>query len=541
MNKEVSANNKKLTFINDRIDHELISSISISTEKVNLYNYKGINVNKSKYDNKDLFAVDTNNFLLSEKDTSIEIYPTNKNVLIKNANKIKKENIESYESILDKRLNLGSYLNDNDYNNFFQKAELPLLFNNNNENFITMNDLSSYKDPYTDENTYIEEGNSNYSLASFDKERNELADMAITINSDNAEFNWLIMNYSLSNNCLGDFITFANSNIDSSLKPIEVKAETEANKEVKAKIDKENLSSEKKKDDENFTFTIDKNMWYSNGELMNSNYYLDSFSTLLPTISLSSIHINMSDWWGIDQFDKYKINSYQSSWYSSPCLYSCSCSCSCEGSNKYFDTDKSVETNQSYTQLLENDLFKNDSLENVSFKNNFVENDSLKNDLLKDDSLKNDSSKDNSFKDDFSTNDSFKNDSWKDNFLKEFPFKDDLIKNSLFKNNLMKYDSLEKFSLKNDLIKNNSLKNDLIKNNSLKNDLIKDNSLKNDSIKDNLLKNDLIKDNSLKNDYIKENYTIDSLTQKDNNSYKKPFNQEIREEITISNNTCISV
>ena len=487
MNKEVSANNKKLTFINDRIDPELITSISISTEKVNLYNYKGINVNKSKYDNKDLFAVDTNNFLLSEKDTSIEIYPTNKNVLIKNTNKIKKENIESYESILDKRLNLGSYLNDNDYNNFFQKAELPLLFNNNNENFITMNDFFSYKDPYTDENTYIEEENSNYSLVGFNKERNELADMAITINSDNAKFNWLTMNYSLSNNCLGDCITFTNSNIDSPLKPIEVKAETEASKEVKAKIDKENLSSEKKEDDKKFTFTLDKNMWYSNGELMNSNYYLDSFSTLLPTISLSSIHINMSDWWGIDQFDKYKINNYQSSWYSSP--YSCSCSsCTCDGSNKYFDinidTDKNIEVNKSYTQLLENDLFKNDSFKDNSLKNDFSENDSFKNNFAENDSLKDDS-----FKNDSLKNGSSKNDSWKDNLLKEFPFKNDLI--NLFKNNLVKYDSLEKFSLKNDLIK----------------------------------------DNSLKNDYIKENYTIDSLAQKDNNSYKKPFNQEIREEI----------
>lgn len=468
MNKEVSANNKKLTFINDRIDPELISkgvsSISINTEKVNLYNYKGINVNKSKYDNKDLFAVDTNNFLLSEKDTSIEIYPTNKNVLIKNTNKIKKENIESYESILDKRLNLGSYLNDNDYNNFFQKTELnylPLLFNNN-ENFITMNDFSSYKDPYTDENTYIEEGNNNYSLVSFNKERNELADMAITVNSDNAEFNWLTMNYSLSNNCLGDFITFTNN---SSLKS----------------ANKEDLSSKKKEEDEKFTFTLDKNMWYSNRELMSGNYYLNNFSSFLPTISLSSININMSDWWGIDQFDKYKINNYQSSWYSSPYSFSCSCSsCTCDGSNKYFDmnidTDKSIEVNQSYTQLLENDLFKNDS--------------------FKDDSLKDNSSK---------------NDLWKDNLLKEFPFKNDLIKSSLFKNNLMKYDSLEKFSLKNDLIKDNLLKNDLIKDNSLKNDYIKDDSLKNDS--------------------IKENYTIDSLTQKDNNSYKKPFNQEIREEI----------
>lgn len=518
MSKEVSANNKKLTFINDRIDPELITSISISTEKVNLYNYKGINVNKSKYDNKDLFAVDTNNFLLSEKDTSIEIYPTNKNVLIKNTNKIKKENIESYESILDKRLNLGSYLNDNDYSNFFQKAELPLLFNNNNnnENFTTMNDFYSYKDPYTDENTYIEEGNNNYSLVSFNKERNELADMVITVNSDNAEFNWLTMNYSLSNNCLGDFITFTN---DSSLKP------AKANKEVKAEADKdkEDLSSEKKEDDEKFTFTLDKNMWYSNGELMSSNYYLNNSSTLLPTISLSSIHINMSDWWGIDQFDKYKINNYQSSWYSSP--YSCSCSsCTCDGSNKYFDinidTDKSIEVNQSYTQLLENDLFKNDSLENISFKNNFVENDSSEDNLLKDDSLKSDSLKNNSLKNDFSKNDSSKNDLWKDNLLKEFPFKNDLI--NLFKNNLVKYDSLEKFSLKNDLIKDASLKNDYIKDNLLKNDLIKDNSLK----------NDLIKENSLKNDYIKENYTIDSpLTQKDNNSYKKPFNQEIREEI----------
>jgi len=510
MSKEVSANNKKLTFINDRIDPELITSISISTEKVNLYNYKGINVNKNKYDNKDLFAVDTNNFLLSEKDTSIEIYPTNKNVLIKNTNKIKKENIESYESILDKRLNLGSYLNDNDYNNFFQKAELnysPLLFNNN-ENFITMNDFSSYKDPYTDENTYIEKENSNYSLIGFNKERNELADMAITINSDNAEFNWLTMNYSLSNNCLGDCITFTNSNIDNSLKP--------------AETDKKDLSSEKK-DDEKFTFTLDKNMWYSNGELMSSNYYLDNFSTLLPTISLSSIHINMSDWWGIDQFDKYKINNYQSSWYSSP--YSCSCSsCTCDGSNKYFDinidTDKSIEVNKSYTQLLENDLFKNDSFKDDSFKNDFSENDSFKNNFVESDSLKNDSFKDDSLKNDSVKNGSSKNDSWKDNFLKEFPFKNDLI--NFFNNNSVKYDSLEKFSLKNDLIKDASLKNDLIK----------DNSLKNDYIKENLLKNDYIKDNSLKNDYIKENYTIDSsLTQKDNNSYKKPFNQEIREEI----------